>query len=325
MHQHNNTFIISRTDSIGDVMLTLPMAGILKREFPGCTVYFLGRSYTQPIVAASVNVDGFINLDDYTTISALSKVLAKLKVGCIFHVFPNKMVAAASQSAQIPMRVGTSHRFFHWYTCNYPVNFTRKNSLLHEAELNLKLLKPLGIQRQFDKEELHHYYGLQRIEPLNADTAQLLDKSRFNLVLHPLSKGSAVNWGLANFSQLVASLPANRFKLFVTGTAAEGEKLTEFIAAHPQVTNLTGQLSLGQLMAFIQQANGLVACSTGPLHIAAALGKHAIGLYPEERPMHSGRWGALGKNVKLFSAPSNGQTELPVNSLTIADYLLSLY
>ena len=34
--------ILSRTDSIGDVVLTLPMAAALKQSFPGCTVVFLG-------------------------------------------------------------------------------------------------------------------------------------------------------------------------------------------------------------------------------------------------------------------------------------------
>lgn len=300
------------------------MAGVLKREFPGCTVYFVGRSYTQPIAAASVNIDGFINIDDYSTVSALAGALRKLKAGCIFHVFPNKNVAAAAQAAQIPVRVGTSHRIFHWYTCNYPVNFTRKNSSLHEAELNLKLLKPLGIQRFFYKEELHHYYGMQNIEPLNADTAHHLDNTKFNLLLHPLSKGSAINWGLHNFSELINKLPTSRFKLFVTGTESEGEQLIDFIAAHPQVTNLIGKLTLPQLISFTNLADGLVACSTGPLHIAAALGKHAIGLYPSERPMHPGRWGALGKNVKLFASTTKKQTHLDISPTLVAEHLSTL-
>jgi hypothetical protein len=37
--------ILCRTDRIGDVILTLPMAGVLKEKFPGCTVIFLGRNY----------------------------------------------------------------------------------------------------------------------------------------------------------------------------------------------------------------------------------------------------------------------------------------
>ncbi len=50
---------------------------------------------------------------------------------------------------------------------------------------------------------------------------------------------------------------------------------------------MTGRLDFTQLIAFIANAMMLlVATSTGQLHIAAALGKRAIGLYPSIRPMH---------------------------------------
>jgi heptosyltransferase III len=65
----------------------------------------------------------------------------------------------------------------------------------------------------------------------------------------------------------------------------------------PEAVNLTGKLSLDELMAFISTIDGVLAASTGPLHIAAALGKHAIGLYAPMRPIHPGRWAPLGENA----------------------------
>jgi ADP-heptose:LPS heptosyltransferase len=41
----------------------------------------------------------------------------------------------------------------------------------------------------------------------------------------------------------------------------------------------------------------LVAASTGPLHIAAALGVKAIGLFAPMRPIHPGRWAPVGKDA----------------------------
>ena len=52
--------LISRTDSIGDVVLTLPVAGILKQTFPGCTIIFLGREYTRAVIEACDHVDQFV-------------------------------------------------------------------------------------------------------------------------------------------------------------------------------------------------------------------------------------------------------------------------
>jgi ADP-heptose:LPS heptosyltransferase len=42
--------VISRTDSIGDVVLTLPLAGILKEKYPKAKIIFLGNTYTKPII-----------------------------------------------------------------------------------------------------------------------------------------------------------------------------------------------------------------------------------------------------------------------------------
>ena len=52
--------ILSRTDSVGDVMLTLPMVGILKEMFPYCTIIFLDNDYIPEVVALSDHIDEFI-------------------------------------------------------------------------------------------------------------------------------------------------------------------------------------------------------------------------------------------------------------------------
>jgi ADP-heptose:LPS heptosyltransferase len=56
-------------------------------------------------------------------------------------------------------------------------------------------------------------------------------------------------------------------------------------------------------MTFISKADGLVAASTGPLHLAAALGIPALGIYPPIRPMHPGRWAPVGPNARVFVKP----------------------
>jgi heptosyltransferase-3 len=60
--QNNPVIIISRTDSIGDVVLTLPMAGIIKQFLPQSNIIFLGRNYTKDVIALSEHVDEFVML-----------------------------------------------------------------------------------------------------------------------------------------------------------------------------------------------------------------------------------------------------------------------
>jgi heptosyltransferase-3 len=298
----NSPFIISRTDSIGDSMLTLPVAGALRQLFPDAKIIFLGNTYTKDIVAACRHVDEFINWDEWKPLDpeARAKKLAALKAQTFIHIFPDRGIAEMAKKAGIPHRIGTTNRWYHWYTCNRLVRLSRKNSNYHEAQLNLKLLTALGAKPLFSFEEIDKLYGFAPIASQPAELQRLIDPKKFNLIVHPKSRGSAREWGLDNFSGLIGMLPPEKFKLFITGTAAEGAQLQELFSRHPLVTDLTGKLSLAQLIGFIAGADGLIAASTGPLHIAAALGIHALGLYPPMRPIHPGRWGPIGKKTKVF-------------------------
>jgi heptosyltransferase-3 len=293
------TFIISRTDAIGDVVLTLPVAGVLRSLYPSARILFLGRAYTRDIIDACGHIDGFLDWDQLKEASP-ARQLAATGADTIIHVFPDKLIARAAWQARIPQRIGTTNRLYHWLYCNIRVPLSRKNSPWHEAQLNLRLLEPLGARESYTPEEISGFYGLTRLADLPPAVAALLSPDRFNLILHPKSRGSAREWGLDNFRQLIALLPRERFNIFLTGTAAEGKLLEPLRQEFPFLTDLTGRLSLGELMSFIALADGLVAASTGPLHLAAALGISALGIYPPIRPMHPGRWAPVGKKAVVF-------------------------
>lgn len=286
--------IISRTDSIGDVILTLPMATLLKQLLPGCTVIFLGSSYTKDIVACCPDVDEFYDwkqtdLDD-------------IHADMIIHVLPRPEIAKAAKKAKIRQRVGTTNRLYHWWTCNWLIGLSRKKSDLHESQLNLKLLTVFeGVKKQYSLDEVVDLMNFKSAKA-SCDAVQYIDNQKFNLILHPKSKGSAREWGLDNFKRLIEILPADSFKIFICGTENEGAMVRDALLSTPRenTVDLTGKLSLADYIAFIDHCDGLVAASTGPLHIAAALGKHALGLYPPIRPMHPGRWACIGKNAKVF-------------------------
>ncbi len=284
----NFSIILSRTDSIGDVVLTLPMAGYIKKHFPKSKIIFLGRNYTKDVVALSEHVDEFISWDETKTLP---------KADIIVHVFPVKEISSAAKKAGIGLRVGTKNRLFHWGNCNKLVGLSRKNSPLHESQLNMKLLEFLNIPTEIKLDEIKNYYGFTKTELLAEEFLKLIDKTRANVILHPKSKGSAREWGLDNFSELISSLPEDKFKIFISGTKEEGEQAKPLFEKHKNITDLTGKMNLKQFISFINNADVLVAASTGPLHIASALGKKAIGLFAPMRPIHPGRWMPVGKNA----------------------------
>lgn len=295
--------IISRTDSIGDVVLTLPMAGLLKKLFPLCKITFLGTSYTKPILKCCEHIDNIILWDEIQRLDFGLQVtyFKTLEADTIIHVFPEADVAKVCKEAKISLRIGTTNRTYHWKTCNKLLRLSRKNSVYHEAQLNLLLLKPFGISTIFSKEEITTLYGLGRVPDLATEFADFISKDKFNIILHPRTKGSAREWGVDNFNKLITLLPTEKYKIFVSGTAEEGFGIKkELISKHPHITNLTGKFTLTDFISFINAADGIIAASTGPLHIAAALGKTAIGLYAPMRPIHPSRWQPIGKKASYL-------------------------
>lgn len=295
--------IISRTDSIGDVILTLPLAGLLKERFPQSTIIFMGRSYTHDVIRACTHIDAFLNWDELASRDKTKAVksLKEFHADLIIHVFPRREIAHLARKAGIPARLGTTNRLYHWLSCNKLVRLSRRKSSLHEAQLNMMLVESITGTGNLALENIYPYYGLTRTEALDDSVASLIDRQKMNIILHPKSKGSAREWGLKNFVELINLLPEEKCKVFISGTEEEGKMMeVSGIFENPRVENLCGRMSLGQFMSFIQASDALVAASTGPLHLAAALGIKAIGIYPPIRPMHPGRWAPVGKHASYL-------------------------
>jgi heptosyltransferase-3 len=295
--------IISRTDRVGDVVLTLPLLGLLRQRWPDTELVFLTRRYTMAIPEACEHVTRVIEWPDHDTASAPDRtaILADARADVMLHVFPRREIATDARRARIPRRIGTSRRWYHWLTCTERVNVTRKRSDLTEAQLNVKVAAPLLDRTDYSLDELAPFVGLTRVKPLSPRWASLLDPSRFNLLVQPMMGGTSAPWPLERYAALISALPASHYRVFITGSASETERLGPWLAAlPPHVTSVAGQ-SLEELLAFARLADGLVAASTGPLHIAAALGIPTLALFPAG---HAIRWQPVGERVDVIAAPA---------------------
>jgi heptosyltransferase III len=296
--------IISRTDSIGDVMLTLPLCAWIKAKFPSCTIIFLGKGYTKSVVNAFDLVDEFVDwkaICDEPKVEQLAR-FRDLNADAIIHVFPNREIASLAKAIRIPVRVGTSHRSFHLLTCTHRPRFTRKRSELHEAQLNHELLRPFGLTEiptlDVISASTTHFHA-PNVE-LPEFISNVLQNDAKSIILHPKSHGSAREWPMEKYVELTNELVARDYRVFFTGTEAEGAAFRSHIPTHPNVIDTTGKLDLDQLICLISKVDTLVACSTGPLHIAGFLGIKTIGFFVPKRPIHPGRWKALGPNVAIL-------------------------
>lgn len=278
------------------------MAGFIKQVNPNHKVIFLGRTYTKDVIALSEHVDEFINYDEVEKLNLNEQKLffEPFAIDVFVHVFPTPAIARLAKALKIKIRVGTTNRLYHWHTCNQLIKLSRKNSDLHEAQLNLKLLSFLGKYVSISFADVSNLYGFTKIPELKFDLLSLIEKDKIKIILHPKSKGSAKEWGTINYLKLIDLLPSSRYQIFISGTKQDALLMKDFLKQNKKAIDITGQLNLAQFILFINRCDILVAASTGPLHIAAALNKKAIGLFSSKRPMHPGRWAPLGLNAKAL-------------------------
>lgn len=302
-----NRIIISRTDSIGDVVLTLPLCAWLREKFPEVKLTFLGRNYTRDVVACFDCVDEFISLEEIEALPVINR-LNFINSDAFIHVFPRNELAVMAKKARIPMRIGTSHRVYHLLNCTHRLNFSRKNSNLHESQLNFELVKPLGIKEIPSLEEIN--VSLFHFKIPSVDLPDFLAELDFSntVILHPKSQGSAMEWPLENYIELAERLVKMGKTICLTGTEAEGLQFRSQVPKHANIIDTTGRLTLTQLIKLCASAEGLVACSTGPYHLSAVYGKKAIGLFSLRRPIHPGRWAALGQKSAALVFDENCPT-----------------
>lgn len=296
--------LISRTDSLGDVTLTLPIAAKIKEHFPKSTIVFIGKSYTQPIIVACKDIDEFIHIDDFLKKEEKSREYSN---AAIIHVLPSPSVAFKAKKLKISLRIGTTNRWYHWFTCNKLIRLSRRKSSLHEAQLNFKLLDGLNITGAMPKpDEIAALHGITRLELLPSKFSALIDKNKYNLILHPKSQGSGREWPVDHYKELIRLLDDSRFTIFISGTEKEKEAIKPITEQFGnKVINIVGAMSLPEFIAFINACDGLIASSTGPLHIAAALGRDALGIFPPIRPLHPERWAPIGANAHIFVVNKN--------------------
>jgi len=291
--------LISRADAIGDVCLTLPACMALRAKYPNAELVYLCRAYTKVVVACFEPIDAVLTLEELDQASHLTRQDLLGKFDVVIHLFPNKLIAKWCKEAGINVRIGTAHRFFHFFTCNVRPRFTRRRSDLHEAQLNFKLLASLGIQTipSLDQMNRHLAFLPHKIHGLSE-----FKKEGQIILLHPKSNGSGVEYPIEKYIELAELLAQKGYTIYFTGTEKEGALFRNQIPKVAQIHDATGQWDLPTFIGVIARSKALVACSTGPYHLAGLAGVKAVGLFAQRKPIHPGRWVALGLNASALTS-----------------------
>jgi ADP-heptose:LPS heptosyltransferase len=298
--------LICRTDNIGDVALTLPITTWLKQRFPHIKISFLCRAYAADFVRQCSTVDEVVEVENFSLDPRA--YFATANVDTIIFAQPDQELVIAAFKARISNRIGNARqKLYQLLFCNRRVRFSKSTSLLHEAQFNFEFLRPFGLNEIPGLDEIKNLYRFNTSSDTSVTGA--FQQQAFNLVIHTKSNGHGREWPVEHYTELAKLLSRNgKIRLWVTGSADEGQWLkanAPDLLQLPNVSDVCGRFTLGQLTSFIKGADGLIASGTGPLHMAAALGQRTLGLFPPTRPMHPGRWAPIGVRAQFLCVPES--------------------
>jgi len=296
--------LLVRTDGIGDVVVSLAVAEWCAAHAPEVEVEVLTRPYAAPVARACAAVRRVIEWERGTPVPSLKGY------DIVVFAFPERAVVQAAVRDQVPVRVGTLRRWHTWRALTHGVWESRKRSGEHEAWHSVRLLDPVkclpGMARPGAalprRGWPHKGESVIRLRP--GDGIELPEvlrvRDRPRAVLHPGSHGSANNWSTASYLECAVRLVKEGWQVVLTGSTAEALHYREIAQSQgillmdSGVVDVGGQLSLDQLLVLLDTADAVVAASTGPLHLAAALGRPCLGVYGVEPPVWPERWRPVG-------------------------------
>ncbi|MCS7000594.1 MAG: glycosyltransferase family 9 protein [Candidatus Kapabacteria bacterium] len=289
---------IVRTDHLGDMVLTLPLARVLKEEFPAAELVMIAHSRTAPLLEGLKVIDRC----EYVDRTPLPMIFRRMKFDVLFFPRSRPEEAWHAWRAKVPVRVGTVYR---WWSGLYSVRIAehRRHGLFHEAEYNVRMVEHIMRKRYFVRLEPPPVSEIARNYISHVLQANGIQPAEPFIVLHPGGRGSSPLW--TKFPSLAKMLRQQlpNTHLVVTGITEDAMRAEEIVRAVPQVINLCGMLTLEQLIALLEKAAVVVANSTGIIHIAAALGRPVVGLYPASPPALSpARWAPLTQRRAVLAA-----------------------
>jgi ADP-heptose:LPS heptosyltransferase len=295
-----------RTDRLGDTVLTLPAIADLRASIPEAHVELVCGPGLAPLLALAEGLDGVRPWKAGTCTAGLRRRWAA--EGCAGAALLNgpANVAVALWRAGVPVRAGRGRK---WYSVLFNQRDAGRYTArgIHEAEANRAIVATLvnGLGRTPLRASAPARLRLD--ESLRQRGAAVLaaaglPSGSHPVVLQPGSGGSSLDWPAESMIAVGRRLQAEGVPVAVHLGPGD-HRLTELSAGLPHFGH---DLDLPGLAAVLSHAACLVGNSTGPLHLAAALGRPVVGLYPRVRSLTPERWGPLGNGHAVLQPPGDG-------------------
>jgi heptosyltransferase I len=125
------------------------------------------------------------------------------------------------------------------------------------------------------------------------------------IILQPGARWLNKRWPAENFAGLVRKLGAAHpdFRFAILGGESDRERGAAIAQADSQrCLDLTGKISLPEMVEWIRLGELMISNDTGPMHVAAALQKPVVAIFGPTEPRRTGPYGQL-ENVLQTHLP----------------------
>lgn len=301
--------LVIRTDHIGDLVLSTPVLEAIKSRFPEAHVTTLVSPYAADVLKNNPFLDQ-VMIDDaknrhkgvkgfFLLVREVRK--GKFEVGILLR--PTLRLALMIFLAGVKYRIGTGFRFYQIFL-NRKVYVHRKVNLKHEVEYNMDLLNPLGVVPPRILPKVYVTSAEEESVRKTFDELKIAPED-IVVVIHPGSGSSSPNLPAKRYAEVAEELIGKMgAKVVFTGLNQEKD-LVEFIKSKMRYNSidLVGKTTISQLKAVIENSNVLISSSTGPMHLASALGTPTVAIFCPIFTAGPVRWGPYGEGHQVIMPP----------------------
>jgi heptosyltransferase-1 len=183
----------------------------------------------------------------------------------------------------------------------YDLAVPRPGFHTHAVDWYLEVLRPLGVPV---------HWNFTWLPPRRQAEAAVKEKqgtvSARWIVLQPGARWANKRWPIEHFTELVRRLASDYADLrFAILGGRDDAVLGESIArADPErCLDLTGRALLPEMIEWIRHSELMVTNDTGPMHVAAAMGKPVVALFGPTEPRRIGPYWQIDRVIRLTSLP----------------------
>jgi ADP-heptose:LPS heptosyltransferase len=279
--------LVVRNDRLGDLVLTLPAIRALREAYPASWIALLVRPSLVPL--AEMVPDGDQVIADPGDSGSLVHTMEQFRADLAICISRDARSSWAAWKAGIPRRVGTGFRLYS-PLFHRRVDEHRHAGIRHEVEHALAFAHRAGASQPDEvrfplripgnaEESVRNWLELQKVTPPF-------------VILHPGSGGSCPAWPLSHYIELATLLEAEGIPVVFT-LGSQDEVLHEVLdGEHPAIRRrprFSGDLDA---MAALQSCgSAVIGSSTGPVHLAAALGTPVLAFHAPWPSCGVRRWG----------------------------------